>query len=86
MIPGSMATPGYVVRGKGEPQSLDSASHGAGRCLSRRAAKDRYRWNASAMTWPRKGCGFFPQARMKRLEPTRTFTKSWRRSLIWWRW
>jgi tRNA-splicing ligase RtcB len=38
-IPGSMATPGYVVRGMGEPESLESAAHGAGRRMSRSAAK-----------------------------------------------
>ncbi len=40
IIPGSMADPGYVVRGKGVMESLNSASHGAGRAMSRRAAKD----------------------------------------------
>ncbi len=35
IIPGSMATPGFVVRGKGEAASLNSASHGAGRRMSR---------------------------------------------------
>ena len=40
IIPGSMADPGYVVRGKGVMASLNSASHGAGRAMSRRAAKD----------------------------------------------
>ena len=40
IIPGSMADPGYVVRGKGVIGSLNSASHGAGRAMSRRAAKD----------------------------------------------
>lgn len=44
MIPGSMATPGFVVRGRGVPDSLDSASHGAGRAMSRTAAKEKYRW------------------------------------------
>lgn len=39
VIPGTMADPGFVVRGKGHPESLDSASHGAGRRLSRKAAK-----------------------------------------------
>jgi tRNA-splicing ligase RtcB len=38
VIPGSMADPGYVVRGKGLPQSINSASHGAGRKLGRKAA------------------------------------------------
>jgi tRNA-splicing ligase RtcB len=44
VIPGSMATPGFVVRGKGEPQSLQSASHGAGRVMSRTAAREKFRW------------------------------------------
>jgi tRNA-splicing ligase RtcB len=38
VIPGSMGDAGYVVRGKGEGNSLSSASHGAGRLMSRRAA------------------------------------------------
>jgi tRNA-splicing ligase RtcB len=44
VIPGSMASPGYVVRGKGEPTSLRSAAHGAGRVMSRTQAKNTYRW------------------------------------------
>jgi len=39
IIPGSMTTPGFIVRGKGNPYSINSASHGAGRVLSRRKAK-----------------------------------------------
>jgi tRNA-splicing ligase RtcB len=46
VIPGSMADPGFVVRGLGEPTSFNSASHGAGRRMSRRQAKDTYRFNA----------------------------------------
>jgi tRNA-splicing ligase RtcB len=45
VIPGSMASPGFVVRGKGIPESLDSASHGAGRRMSRTVAREKYRWN-----------------------------------------
>jgi tRNA-splicing ligase RtcB len=44
VIPGSMATPGFVVRGKGGAMSLDSASHGAGRAMSRTAAREKFRW------------------------------------------
>jgi tRNA-splicing ligase RtcB len=44
IIPGSMGTPGYVVRGKGSPASLDSAAHGAGRRMSRTEAKKRFTW------------------------------------------
>lgn len=39
IIPGSMATPGFIVRGKGEIASINSASHGAGRTMSRTKAK-----------------------------------------------
>ncbi|MDZ4851175.1 MAG: RtcB family protein [Pirellulaceae bacterium] len=46
IIPGSMATPGFVVRGRGNPQSLNSASHGAGRCMSRTAGRNKFRWKA----------------------------------------
>ncbi len=38
IIPGSMGDAGYVIRGKGEPAALSSASHGAGRAMSRKAA------------------------------------------------
>jgi len=44
IIPGSMATPGFVVSGKGHPESLDSASHGAGRAMSRKAANEKFNW------------------------------------------
>ncbi|ADV68527.1 RtcB family protein [Deinococcus maricopensis] len=39
LIPGSMADPGFVVRGKGHAAALESASHGAGRQLGRKAAQ-----------------------------------------------
>jgi tRNA-splicing ligase RtcB (3'-phosphate/5'-hydroxy nucleic acid ligase) len=44
VIPGSMASPGFVVRGLGQAESLRSASHGAGRAMSRTAAKAKFRW------------------------------------------
>jgi tRNA-splicing ligase RtcB len=39
IVPGSMAAPGYVVRGRGAEGSLRSAAHGAGRRMSRKKAK-----------------------------------------------
>lgn len=50
MIPGTMGDIGYIVRGRGEPSSINSAAHGAGRAMSRRNAiksitktqRDRY--------------------------------------------
>jgi tRNA-splicing ligase RtcB (3'-phosphate/5'-hydroxy nucleic acid ligase) len=47
IIPGSMGTPGYVVRGKGVPASLNSAAHGAGRRMSRTRAKAVFTWEAA---------------------------------------
>jgi tRNA-splicing ligase RtcB len=38
IIPGSMTAPGFLVRGKGETSSINSASHGAGRLMSRTKA------------------------------------------------
>ena len=40
IIPGSMATKGFIVQGKGEKNALNSASHGAGRRLSRSVARE----------------------------------------------
>jgi tRNA-splicing ligase RtcB len=42
IIPGSMGTKSYIVRGKGEPDSFESCSHGAGRAMSRTAARKRF--------------------------------------------
>ena len=42
LIPGSMGTGSYVVRGRGSELSLNSAAHGAGRRMSRSEAKRRF--------------------------------------------
>ncbi len=42
IIPGSMTAPGFIVRGKGNPKSFNSASHGAGRAMSRSQAKNSF--------------------------------------------
>lgn len=39
IIPGSMGTRSYIVKGKGNPESFCSCSHGAGRAMSRNKAK-----------------------------------------------
>jgi len=46
IIPGSMASPGFLVRGKGNVASLKSASHGAGRVMSRTKAMDTFKWDS----------------------------------------
>jgi tRNA-splicing ligase RtcB (3'-phosphate/5'-hydroxy nucleic acid ligase) len=42
IIPGSMGARSFIVRGKGEPESLCSCAHGAGRRMSRAEAKRRF--------------------------------------------
>jgi tRNA-splicing ligase RtcB (3'-phosphate/5'-hydroxy nucleic acid ligase) len=46
VIPGTMADPAFVVRGRGNPLSLNSAAHGAGRRMSRKKAFDTFRIQA----------------------------------------
>jgi tRNA-splicing ligase RtcB len=55
IIPGSMATPGYVVRGRGVADSLNSASHGAGRRMSRTKAKEMFTWDAAQRVLRERG-------------------------------
>jgi tRNA-splicing ligase RtcB (3'-phosphate/5'-hydroxy nucleic acid ligase) len=43
IIPGSMGTRSYIVRGKGSPESFESCAHGAGRRMSRTAANHQFR-------------------------------------------
>lgn len=72
IIPGSMGTPSYIVEGKGNPESLHSCSHGAGRKMGRSQASRTLtieacddamkgivfgRWNKD-----RKGCMDFGEA------------------------
>ncbi|MGI4717016.1 MAG: RtcB family protein [Janthinobacterium lividum] len=42
IIPGSMGAKSFIVRGKGNPESFNSCSHGAGRVMSRTEAKRRF--------------------------------------------
>jgi len=42
IIPGSMGAKSFIVRGKGNPESFMSCSHGAGRAMSRTEAKKRF--------------------------------------------
>ena len=45
IIPGTMADPAFLVQGRGEAGSLRSASHGAGRRMSRTEARKRFTWD-----------------------------------------
>ena len=55
VIPGSMASPGFLVRGKGDPESLHSASHGAGRVMSRTKAMETFEWSKVNRTLKERG-------------------------------
>ncbi len=55
IIPGSMGAPGYVVKGLGNPDSLHSASHGAGRRMSRTQAKNTFTWSDTKKFLAEKG-------------------------------
>lgn len=55
VIPGSMASPAFIVRGKGNAESLASASHGAGRKMSRTQAREKFRIKAVANDLLKKG-------------------------------
>lgn len=55
VIPGSMADPAFIVRGKGGDNSFDSASHGAGRRMSRTAAFGKYNFRAVQKDLEAKG-------------------------------
>lgn len=51
IIPGSMGAKSYIVRGKGNPDSFCSCSHGAGRHMSRSEAKRKFdRFDLAAQT------------------------------------
>ena len=55
VIPGSMGDSAYVVEGLGNPDSLNSASHGAGRLMSRTQGRDKYNFKAIQGDLAKKG-------------------------------
>lgn len=55
IIPGSMGTPGFLVEGSGNADSLNSTSHGAGRRMSRTAAAKSFSWKETRAFLKREG-------------------------------
>ena len=55
VIPGSMADPAFIVRGKGNAESLNSASNGAGRAMSRKKALDQFNFRAVQKNLAKRG-------------------------------
>jgi tRNA-splicing ligase RtcB len=56
IIPGSMGTRSFIVRGKGNADSFESCSHGAGRAMSRAEAKRRFSMEDHAAATARVEC------------------------------
>ena len=55
VIPGSMASPAFLVRGRGNEDSLCSAAHGAGRIMSRKQAVQTFTWHAAKKVLDERG-------------------------------
>ena len=55
IIPGSMISPGFIIKGKGNWQSINSSSHGAGRVLSRSKAKQIFTQKSLGQTLEKAG-------------------------------
>ena len=55
IIPGSMASPAFVVRGKGSRAAMNSAAHGAGRVMSRKRAIRSLNWQDANRLLREKG-------------------------------
>jgi len=55
IIPGSMGSSAYIVQGLGNESSLCSASHGAGRLMSRKKAKEKFTWKATKNNLEKQG-------------------------------
>ncbi|MBV8727437.1 MAG: RtcB family protein, partial [Candidatus Eremiobacteraeota bacterium] len=61
IIPGSMGARSYIVRGRGNPESFESCSHGAGRRMSRGEAKRRFSLEEHAKAVQGVECRIDPQ-------------------------
>jgi len=59
IIPGTCATPAYVVEGVGNPKSISSASHGAGRLRSRKDSEKIFKKDVFVETMKKNGVDFY---------------------------
>ena len=83
IIPGSMATPGFVVSGKGNAESLNSAAHGAGRMMSRKAANEKFNWKDVNRLLRERGVTVISAGLDEVPMAYKTSGKSWRHKTIW---
>lgn len=85
IIPGSMGTSSFIVRGLGNEAAFNSASHGAGRKMSRTAAKKRFTVRDLEEQTRGWSAGRTPGCWTRFLGPTSRSRRSWSSSVIWWR-
>jgi tRNA-splicing ligase RtcB len=71
IIPGSMTAPGFIVKGKGENASINSASHGAGRLMSRTSARNNITAKMLKEELEKQGVKLIGGGWMRPLLPTR---------------
>lgn len=55
VVPGTMASPTYIIRGTGKKETMDSCSHGAGRSMPRGEAKRTLKWDDHQALLDEKG-------------------------------
>jgi tRNA-splicing ligase RtcB len=77
LIPGSMGTASYVVAGKGDPVSLSSSPHGAGRQYSRTKARRTFTSRTCERQWSASNTATRTPSSTRSPRRTRTSTRSW---------
>jgi tRNA-splicing ligase RtcB len=85
IIPGSMGARSFIMRGKGNPHSFCSCSHGAGRQMSRNEARKRFTLDDHAAATAGVEAARTGTCSTRRPAPTRTSTPSWRPRATSWR-
>ena len=78
LIPGSMGTASYVVEGQGQPASLNSSPHGAGRQYSRSAARQTFTHEQLREAMAASSTATPTRSSTRSRRRTRTSTRSWR--------
>lgn len=86
IIPGSMGAKSYIVRGKGNPESFMSCSHGAGRVMSRTAAKNGIPWKIKLKQLKGLSAAKMPMSWMKFQWRIKTSMRLCSPKKTWWKW
>ena len=75
IIPGSMGAKSFIVRGKGNRESFETCSHGAGRAMSRNEARRRFTLDDPPGPRPMSSAARTRVSSTRRPRPTRTSTR-----------